>query len=62
MFTAMSAHAQIGPSSRGDVTLTLECRDSGEIKFEIRNVGSTDTILRLGNVMGDGGKWRAAST
>jgi hypothetical protein len=53
----MTAHTQIGPSRKGDVTLALECRDAAHLGFEIRNVGATDTTLRLGIVLGNGSKY-----
>jgi hypothetical protein len=51
-----SATAQVGPSHRGDLTFTLECRDSSQIGFTVKNVGATDTTLRLGTVLGNGSK------
>ncbi len=39
------------------VTLTLECVDSANIRFEITNVGPTDTALRLGLVVANGRKY-----
>jgi hypothetical protein len=39
------------------VTLTLECVDSANVRFEIKNVGSTDTALRLGMILANGRKY-----
>jgi len=52
-----SAHAQAPVSRQGDLMLTLACRDSARIRFEVRNVGATDTTLRLGSVLGNGRKY-----
>src|SRR4029450_14104132 len=38
------------------VRLTLECVDSTTIRFEITNVGSTDTALPLGFALANGQK------
>jgi hypothetical protein len=49
-----SVRAQ-GPGPRqGDVTLTLRCLDSTHITLELKNVGATDTALRLGSLLGNG--------
>ncbi len=47
--TAMAIPVQ--PPESPPVTLTLECVDSAIIRFEIRNVGSTDTALPLGQAL-----------
>ena len=36
------------------ITLTLECVDSATIRFEITNVGTTDTALPLGSALANG--------
>jgi hypothetical protein len=36
----------------GDVELTLDCVDSTHITFAIRNVGESDTAVRLGSIIG----------
>jgi hypothetical protein len=53
--TAMSVPVQ-QPESQ-PVTLTLECVDSATIRFEITNVGSTDTALPLGHALANGRKY-----
>ena len=64
--SALSAHPPLGatatpqsvqPPESPPVTLTLECVDSSNIRFEIRNVGPTDTALRLGSVLANGRKY-----
>ena len=39
------------------VTLTLECVDRANIRFEIRNAGTTDTALPLGLALANGRKY-----
>ena len=39
------------------VTLRLECVDRANVRFEIANVGATDTALRLGTALGNGQKY-----
>src|SRR5689334_22676377 len=39
------------------VRLTLACVDSTTIRFEITNVGSTDTALPLGSALANGRKY-----
>jgi len=53
--TAMPIPVQ--PPESPPVTLTLECVDSANIRFEIRNVGSTDTALPLGQALANGRKY-----
>ena len=50
--TAMPLPMQ-SPDSQ-PVTLTLECVDSATIRFEIANVGSTDTALPFGHALANG--------
>ena len=50
--TAMPISVQ--PPDSQPVTLTLECVDSATIRFEITNVGSTDTALPLGRGLANG--------
>jgi hypothetical protein len=45
------------PTEPPPVTLTLECVDSTTIRFEITNVGSTDTALPLGHGLANGRKY-----
>ena len=62
---ALSAHAgrATGPPiplqspESPPVTLTLECVDSSTIRFEITNVGTTDTALPLGSALANGRKY-----
>jgi hypothetical protein len=56
--TAMSIAVQ--PSESQPVRLALECVDSTTIRFEITNVGSTDTAVRVGSVLGNGQKYLIA--
>ena len=53
--TAMPIAVQ--PPESQPVTLTLECVDSANIRFEITNVGATDTALRLGSILANGHKY-----
>jgi hypothetical protein len=53
--TAMSTAMQ--PSESQPVRLTLECLDSTSIRFEITNVGSTDTALPLAFALANGQKY-----
>jgi hypothetical protein len=53
--TAMPVSLQ--PPESQPVTLTLECVDSSNIRFEITNIGSTDTALRLGSILANGRKY-----
>jgi hypothetical protein len=63
---AVSAHSAVRatamllpmqPSEPPPVTFTLECVDSATIRFEITNVGSTDTALPLGSALANGRKY-----
>jgi hypothetical protein len=53
--TGMSIPMQ--PPESPPVTLTLECVDSATIRFEITNVGTTDTALPLGSALANGRKY-----
>ena len=44
----------IQPPESPPVTLTLECVDSRTIRFEITNVGTSDTALPLGSALANG--------
>jgi hypothetical protein len=44
-----------------DLTLTLECLDSRNIRFAISNIGTTDTALVLGLSVGNGRKYIIAT-
>ena len=48
--------AQVLNTRRGDLALTLDCVVSTHITFSIRNVGESDTIVRLGSY---GGRYRS---
>ncbi len=59
-------HAQAGSvpalpdwaiSRSAELTLTVECRDARHIRFEIRNVGASDTAVVLGSVIGNGRRY-----
>ena len=52
-----SVKAQFRNAQQGELTLTLECLDSMHIRFAIRNLGETDTALKLGSVVGNGMKY-----
>ncbi len=41
----------VQPPESQSVILTLECVDSSNIRFEVKNVGPTDTALRLGSIL-----------
>jgi hypothetical protein len=45
------------PPESPPITLTLECVDSATIRFEITNVGTTDTALPLGHALANGRKY-----
>jgi hypothetical protein len=53
--TATSVTPQ--PPESQPVTLTLECVDSANIRFQIANTGPTDTALRLGDALANGRKY-----
>jgi hypothetical protein len=53
--TAMPTRFQ--PPETAAVTLTLECVDSANIRFELTNAGSTDTALPLGQGLANGRKY-----
>jgi hypothetical protein len=54
---AMATPISVQPPESQPVTLTLECVDSATIRFEITNVGSTDTALPLGFALANGRKY-----
>src|SRR6478609_5604124 len=54
---ATARQVSVQPPQSQPVTLTLECVDSANIRFEITNVGSTDTALRLGSILANGRKY-----
>ena len=57
---ATARPVSVQPPQSQPVTLTLECVDSANIRFEITNVGSTDTALRLGSILANGRKYMVA--
>ena len=57
----LSAQSAQGLNHRqGDLALTLDCVDSTHITFAIRNVGESDTAVRLGNILSNGAKYTVA--
>jgi hypothetical protein len=55
---SVTSSAQVLNTRPGDLALTLDCVDSTHITFAIRNVGESDTAVRLGSVLSNGGIYR----
>ena len=45
------------PAESKPVTLKLECVDSTNVRFELANIGATDTALRLGTALANGHRY-----